>query len=389
MIDEATRMGVPSDAELDAAWERALTQNAPREWAEPLRGGYTGVVGTLRNGDGPTIALRFDMDALGVQESADASHRPQRLGFASVNHGIMHACGHDAHVAVGLALAELLGRTVQDWHGTVRLIFQPAEEGVRGAKAMVAAGVVDDVDYLLGHHVMTGWAPGEIMCGLGGYAATHKLDATFHGVPAHAGGSPNQGANALLAAATAVLNLHAIARHADGATRINVGQLVAGSGRNVIPANAHLVLETRGATSELNAYMLAKAHRILSSAAEMHDCTLETVDMGAAESADSDPELSARVERIVSRLGYAACTERRPTGGAEDITYMMRHVQAHSGQAVNLGIGADLFGIRHEEEDRSRVLAAHTAHFDLHEEAMADTVQILAELVRELLQDTQ
>jgi len=389
VIATEDRMGLPPDTELDAAFERAKDQGAAKAWLEPLRGGYTGVVGTIENGDGPTIALRFDMDALGVQEAADKAHRPAREGFASTNPGVMHACGHDAHVAAGLGLAELLTRLARDWRGTVRLVFQPAEEGVRGAKAMVAAGVMEDVDYLLGHHVMTGWTPGEIMCGLGGYAATHKLDARFSGVPAHAGGSPQQGHNALLAAATAVLNLHAISRHADGATRINVGQLVAGSGRNVIAADAHLVLETRGATSELNAYMLAETRRILESAAQMHECTLEMRDMGGAESADSDPGLVRRVEAIASRQGYATCSELEPTGGAEDISYMMKRVQAQGGQAANLGIGADLFGISHKSEDRSGILAAHTSRFDLCEEAMADAVQLLASLVVSLSQDTR
>jgi len=225
------------------------------------------------------------------------------------------------------------------------------------------------------------------MCGLGGYAATHKLDAHFQGIPAHAGGSPQQGHNALLAAATAVLNLHAISRHADGATRVNVGQLGAGSGRNVIPAEAHMVIETRGATSDLNAYMLAEARCILESAARMHHCALEMRDMGGAESADSDPALVRRVEAIASRQGYATCSEVEPTGGAEDISYMMKRVQAQGGQAVNLGIGADLSGISHKSEDRSGVLAAHTSHFDLCEDAMADAVQLLASLIVSLSQD--
>ena len=94
---------------------------------------------------------------------------------------------------------------------------------------------------LLGHHVMSGWKLGEIIPGMGNYAATQKFDVTFTGKPAHAGGSPEKGNNALLAASTAILNLYAIPRHSDGYTRINVGKLNAGTGRNVICSDAHLI----------------------------------------------------------------------------------------------------------------------------------------------------
>jgi len=121
VIATDARMGVPPDTELDAAFERAKDQGAAKAWIKPLRGGYTGVVGTIENGDGPTIALRFDMDALGVQETTDDRHRPAREGFVSVNPGVMHACGHDAHVAAGLGLAELrrlpTGASRDDWMG--------------------------------------------------------------------------------------------------------------------------------------------------------------------------------------------------------------------------------------------------------------------------------
>ncbi|MCG6197582.1 M20/M25/M40 family metallo-hydrolase, partial [Anoxybacillus sp. LAT_38] len=96
-----------------------------------LSGGFTGVVGILDSGrPGPTVAFRVDMDALDLQESADADHLPAAEGFASVNANMMHACGHDAHTAIGLGLAYVLSRMKGDLHGRVKLIFQPAEEGV-------------------------------------------------------------------------------------------------------------------------------------------------------------------------------------------------------------------------------------------------------------------
>lgn len=135
---------------------------------------------------------------------------------------------------------------------------------MRGAHAMVESGIVDDVDYMLGAHFgFKMRKTGTVACNVTGFLATSKYDARFQGVPAHAGAAPEQGKNALLAAACATLNLHAISRHSAGASRINVGRLDAGSGRNVIGDKALLCLETRGATSEINAFMETEAQRII------------------------------------------------------------------------------------------------------------------------------
>ena len=111
-----------------------------------MTGGKTGVMGVMEfDKPGPTVALRFDMDANDLVEAEDENHRPYTAGFASVNKGAMHGCGHDGHTAIGLTVARILAVLKEDLAGKVKLIFQPAEEGVRGAKAMVAKGIVDDV----------------------------------------------------------------------------------------------------------------------------------------------------------------------------------------------------------------------------------------------------
>ena len=110
---------------------------------------FTGIVATLNTGrPGPTLAFRVDMDALDLSEALDESHRPFRDGFASCNPGMMHACAHDGHTTIGLGLAQVLKQNEAQLNGTIRLIFQPAEEGTRGAKAIVDKGVVDDVQYI-------------------------------------------------------------------------------------------------------------------------------------------------------------------------------------------------------------------------------------------------
>ncbi|WP_312202578.1 M20/M25/M40 family metallo-hydrolase, partial [Anaerospora hongkongensis] len=147
VIEAEVMMGVPSEQELLNHQERAIAQGADPQWVAKMQGGKTGVMGVLHFAQpGPVVAFRFDMDANDVLEATADEHRPWREGFASVNSGAMHACGHDGHTSIGLTLAEVLAEAKQQLAGTVKLIFQPAEEGVRGAKAMVSRGIVDDVD---------------------------------------------------------------------------------------------------------------------------------------------------------------------------------------------------------------------------------------------------
>ena len=112
--------------------------------------GLTGCVGVLDTGrPGPTLAVRFDIDCVPVTESTDADHIPVKEGFASTRPGLMHACGHDAHTSTGLALAHWVADHKDELKGRFKILFQPAEEGVRGAAGMAASGIVDDADYFV------------------------------------------------------------------------------------------------------------------------------------------------------------------------------------------------------------------------------------------------
>ncbi|WP_371362231.1 Indole-3-acetyl-aspartic acid hydrolase [Sporomusa rhizae] len=167
-------------------------------------GGKTGVVGIMDFGKpGYTVALRFDMDANDLMELADDSHRPFRENFSSINEGAMHGCGHDGHAAMGLGIAEVLAEMKDELIGKVKLIFQPAEEGARGAKCMTEKGIVDGVDYMLGVHLgLNAQKTGMVACSSASFQESIKTNAVFKGISAHAGAAPQQGRNALLAAAT-------------------------------------------------------------------------------------------------------------------------------------------------------------------------------------------
>lgn len=370
------RMGVPSDEILEKAYTRAIEQGADPEFVKATRGGMTGVIGILRCGEGPTVGMRFDIDALGVNESEDEDHFPFKEGFASVNAGSMHACGHDGHAASGLGVAAVLMQIKEHLHGTIKLIFQPGEEGLRGAKSIVANGYLDDVDYLFGSHTTdTGVEGSDITPGSYGCLASFKYDVTFRGFASHAGGHPQLGKNALLAAATAVTNLYAIPRHGAGATRINVGRLIAGSGRNVIADEAFMEMEVRGDTTEINEFVDRYAMRILENSAAMHGCTVEVKLMGAAESLDSDTPLCKRIADVCSgHLGMKVSENLTiKLGGSEDFSYMINRVQSHGGQASFMRVRSPLAG------------KAHNRKFDFDESYLTKAVKAFCGMAYDLM----
>ena len=175
-IREDAMMGVPSQEKLEREQKRAIAEGADPYWVEKMKGGKTGVLGVMHfSDDGPVVGVRFDMDSNDVTETADPAHFPNREGFASCHPGAMHACGHDGHTTVGLFLAKLLSQLKGELRGTIKLCFQPAEEGVRGAHAMVESGIVDDVDYMLGAHFgFKMKETGSIACNVTDFLATTK-----------------------------------------------------------------------------------------------------------------------------------------------------------------------------------------------------------------------
>ncbi|HIT65309.1 MAG TPA: amidohydrolase [Candidatus Ventrimonas merdavium] len=376
---ETERYGVPSAEALAEHAALALEQGAPAEYlTEEMKQGFTGVIGILRCGEGPVVGLRFDIDALGLIEDETPSHRPFAEGFSSQNPGMMHACGHDAHAVIGLGTAEVLMRIRDSLHGTVKLIFQPGEEGAKGARPIVAHGHLDDVDYFVGTHIAPTGGPddGDVTPGTWGSLATSKYDVHYHGQAAHAGGFPENGRSAIVAAANAVLNLTAIPRHSGGISRVNVGVIQGGTGRNVIPDQAMMQIEVRGETTEINAYMDEQARRICQAAAEMTGCTCEMIPQGASESQQSDLDFLSHIGDVVREhlphLKVSSC-ENAQNWGSEDISLMMNRVQAHGGKATYMRSMTDMAS------------AQHTTAFDFDEKVLVDGIQTFSAIVYDLL----
>ena len=371
VINAEARMGLPDAEVLKQQEARALQQGALQEWLPYFSGGFCGIVATLETGrPGPVMGFRVDMDALDLNESQAVDHLPQREGFASCNPGMMHACGHDGHTTIGLALASVLMAMKSQLSGTIKLIFQPAEEGVRGAKAMVEAGVVDDVDLFTAIHLGTGVPAGELVCGSDSFLATTKLDVHFTGIGAHAGGRPEEGRNALLAAAQATLGLHGLPQHSGGVARVNVGVLQAGTGRNVVADTALMKVETRGVSNQVNDDIYQQALRVIAGAAAMYGVEYEVRLMGAARSCAPTQPWVDFLHQQAEALGiFDSVVDRKAqAAGSEDATYMMERVKQRGGQATYAIFGCDL------------AAGHHNARFDFDESVMGKAVQMLATL---------
>ena len=152
VIEPSAVMGRNADL-VEKAKKRALEHGVPADFLGHL-GGYTGAMAVLNTGrPGPVTGIRVDIDCLPIEESNDPAHEANAGNYRSVYPGFSHACGHDGHTAVGLAAARWLSENREKLCGTVKILFQPAEEGVRGAAAMAAKGIVDDVNWFAGAHI--------------------------------------------------------------------------------------------------------------------------------------------------------------------------------------------------------------------------------------------
>lgn len=370
------RVGLPSQETFDHSYNRASEYGVPEDFLETIKDGMTGLVATLdTNKPGPHFAMRFDIDGLPITETSDDSHIPFKEDFLSTHHGEMHACGHDGHITIGLYLAQYINDNLSNLKGKFTLIFQPAEESVRGAKSVVEKGWLDDVDYFFSLHLGIRKLPlGMVSLSTTDFLATTKFNAKFTGKSAHAGVEPNEGNNSLLAASTAALNLAAIARHRDGATRINTGSLVAGSGRNVIADQATMEIETRGENTDLNEYMFNKAVKVIKSAADMYDNEVDLDVVGQAINATSNTELVERIKETVLEVDRVKdLKDSLPLGASEDVTFMIDRVQKNGGQATYMLFPFDLkYGHHHPS-------------FDLDEGVLPLAVEVLQNITKSIM----
>jgi aminobenzoyl-glutamate utilization protein A len=367
-LDPKRRLGVPDENELENWRQKALEKGASKEVLKQMEGGLTGLVAVLDRGE-PVVGLRVDIDALPFNEADDTDHKPAVEGFRSDNDGIMHACGHDGHMAMGLSVLEEYAK--RDFGGTLKVFFQPAEEVLGGGRAMANTAHIEDVDALFAVHLGLGHPTGTVVAGSEKPLAIRQLVATFEGESAHAGLAPNEGRNALGAMAAAIQNLHAIDRHSDDITRVNVGRAEGGNASNVVADRATIELEARAGSNDVLTYLSNRIECVLKSAAEMYECELSTTLVGQAPRVDSDEELRDIVASVAKNQPAVKETIRQASFGAsEDATYFMDRVIDNGGTATYIIIGTD------------HPAGHHTPRFDIDEESLGIGNDVLTNSIK-------
>jgi len=373
VIAEDSRLGLPAPDILERYFKRAIDLGADPDIAARLRNGLTGVVAVMKGAKpGPVVAFRFDMDANYGAESSDPDHYPVREGFASINSGVHHNCGHDGHTSIGLAVAREIASRRDEIAGEIRLIFQPAEEGLRGARSMVAAGVLEGVDYFLGCHLgVQALALGEVISGYDAILGSVKLDIAFQGRAAHAAISPHLGCNAIMAACAATQALMALPRHGAGDSRINVGLISGGTSRNTIPAEASIAIELRADNPEVLNFLKEAAEAIFEGVSRANSVSYTSSLAGESCPASSDSALSDLVAAASdTTAGITKVREHTEFRGSEDAAEMMQAVQDAGGKAAYFGIGTELKA------------SHHNSRFDFDEAALRPGVDVFLGVAR-------
>jgi amidohydrolase len=312
-------------------------------------GGH-GIVGVLRNGAGPTVLLRTDMDALPVKEQTGLAYASTATVKKETGESIpvMHACGHDVHMASWIGAAMLLAQMKNQWHGTLVLVGQPAEEVLQGAASMVKDGALTRFpkpDFVVGIHD-TNLLPSNQIGIVSGPAssASNAVDITFYGKGGH-GASPHRTIDPVVMAARTVVTLQTIVSREvnplDPAV-VTVGTFHAGTKRNVIPDEAKLELTVRSYKPEVQKQLLDAIARIAKSEAAAARAPREpTVFIDPHEASEvvfNDPPLAARLKTALQRaLGDARVVDAEPSTGSEDFGVFGRVAGAPS---IQLRIGA-------------------------------------------------
>ncbi len=290
--------------------------------------GQTGVVGLLRNGEGPTVMLRADMDALPVREQTGLPYASVETATDSAGKTVpvMHACGHDMHVTWLIGAAGLMADTHGTWKGTLMLVFQPAEETGRGAQAMIDAGLLTRFpkpDVVLGQHVMVGPA-GSIGSRAGVItSAADSLQIRLFGRGAH-GSMPQASVDPVVMAAATVLRLQTIVSRelaASEAAVVTIGSLQAGDKENVIPDEAVIKLNVRTFDDEVRTRVLAAITRIVKAEAAASGAPKppEITPLDRYSLVTNDPDATRRVlDAFRTHFGSDRIREAKPTSASED-----------------------------------------------------------------------
>jgi amidohydrolase len=332
----------------------------------------TSVVARLVTGrEGPVLALRADIDALPIREETD-------LEFASEREGVMHACGHDGHTAVLLAVARVLLALRDDLRGEVRFLFQHAEELLPGgARDLVAAGVVSGVDAVVGCHLISALDVGKVAVSTGPFMASpDTFSIAIEGRGGHAA-FPHETVDPIPVAAEVVLALqHVVARETDPNERVvvTVARIAGGSADNIIPESVELGGTVRTFSPEMRERVRTAVERIVAGITQAHAAGYRFEYVEGYLPVDNDPELAARVAASAAlALGSEAVVEIDPIMGGDDFSVYQREAPG-----VYFMVGA-------RSEEAGATFPQHHPRFTIHERSMENAIAVFVEVSRDLL----
>jgi amidohydrolase len=349
---------------------------------------HTGVVGTLRGGDGPVVALRADMDGLPVTELVDLPFASKARGmYQGREVGVMHACGHDNHVAILMGVAEVLAGMGDDLPGTVKFIFQPAEEGtpdgsVGGAELMLMEGAFENPrpDVVFGLHVFP-FPAGTIATRPGGLmASSDRHQITIKGKQTH-GAVPWAGVDPIVTASQVVLGLQTIVSRQLDATLtpsiVTVGRVEGGVRNNIIPESVELEGTIRTFDAEIRIDIHKRIRRTATNIAEAAGATADVViDQGYGVTRN-DPNVFRQMSPTLERVAGDRFIEASQTTTAEDFSYFANEVP---GLFLFLGVAPD---------DPTLIYPNHSPRFYADERALPVGVEALTSMTLDYMMSEQ
>jgi len=362
---------IPETAYTEKKTSAYVADYLRREGLEVQTGIATyGVVGLLNTGrPGPTLLLRADMDALPVTEDTG-------LSFASTHGGVMHACGHDAHVAMVLVAATVLNRVKDELNGTIKFLFQPAEEGPGGAQPMIDEGVLENpkVDYSIGCHVWPEIPEGTIGVRSGPFmAAMDRFDIKIIGRSGH-GAMPHLCVDALEVGTQVVSALQRISsRHMNPLEPavVTVGMFHAGTAFNIIPGDAQLTGTTRTFNLDIWNSWAERLENVVRGVCESMGADFEMKFSKGYPPTINDDSMAEVVRRCAQKVaGKDKVVEPERSMGGEDMSYFL---QRSKGCFYALGVG------------RQEFTPLHNSRFDLNENVLALGVETHCRIALDML----
>ncbi|MEE8342040.1 MAG: amidohydrolase [Candidatus Neomarinimicrobiota bacterium] len=329
--------------------------------------GKTGVIGNLKGNDGgKTIALRADMDALPVQETGDIAYKSQ-------NDGVMHACGHDGHMAMLLGAAKILSQSKESLPVNIRFIFQPAEEGEGGAQYMIADGCLENVDEIYGMHLWNYQPYGEIGVKSGAVmAAADIIDITIKGIGGH-GATPQGTVDAIVTASNLIMNFQTIvSRNTDPLenTVITIGKIAGGHGFNIIADEVRLRGTARAMTEKNRMMIKTRIQEIIDGVAKASGATINLDYQDGYPPTINDEDATKAVQRSANKIVGNRVVEPYLTMGAEDFSYYLQKIPGCFFFIGSAPPDLELLSVPH-----------HCSHFDIDERALLVGASMFVQLI--------